>query len=330
MIHSELEFPRRVAVVQPVADDQDVLLQCLQESTLFQDYQQAFEAATGFPLVLRAAGSFQVPLAGSKHANPFCTLMTQANKTCSACLQFQQRTEEEAMEQSKTLQCDAGLSETVIPVRVGEQVIGYLQTGQVFLSPPSAKRLNGVMSTLRGPGSEAIRRELASAYYDTRSVKPRHYRAIIRLLVIFAEHLATVSNQLLTSRSPLESPWVTKIRQFIADNQSDALHLNDVARVVNMSPFYFCKFFKRETGLTFTKYLARARVEAVKQSLQNVHARVSEVAFAAGFQSLSQFNRVFRRVAGESPTCYRERLHGLTPEPIRAAAKLKLRRAGVG
>jgi AraC-like DNA-binding protein len=38
--------------------------------------------------------------------------------------------------------------------------------------------------------------------------------------------------------------------------------------------------------------------------------RVSEAAYATGFQSLSQFNRVFRRVAGESPSVYRERLHG--------------------
>jgi AraC-like DNA-binding protein len=67
--------------------------------------------------------------------------------------------------------------------------------------------------------------------------------------------------------------------------------------------------FKRATGLTFTDYVARSRVESVKRMLLNPHTRVSEAAYAAGFQSLSQFNRVFRRVAGESPTAYRDRRH---------------------
>ena len=86
--------------------------------------------------------------------------------------------------------------------------------------------------------------------------------------------------------------------------------LPQVAKAVNMSAFYFCKVFKQATGLTFTDYLARVRIEKVKNLLLNPHKRVSEAAYAAGFQSLSQFNRVFRRLAGEAPSAYRERLHG--------------------
>jgi AraC-like DNA-binding protein len=66
--------------------------------------------------------------------------------------------------------------------------------------------------------------------------------------------------------------------------------------------------FKQSTGMTFTDYLARLRVEKVKSLLLNPHIRISEAAFQVGFQSLSQFNRVFRKVAGESPTTYRERV----------------------
>jgi AraC-like DNA-binding protein len=56
--------------------------------------------------------------------------------------------------------------------------------------------------------------------------------------------------------------------------------------------------------------VARARIERTKQLLLNPHMRISEAAYEAGFQSLSQFNRVFRRIAGESPTRYRAHLHG--------------------
>jgi AraC-like DNA-binding protein len=61
--------------------------------------------------------------------------------------------------------------------------------------------------------------------------------------------------------------------------------------------------------MTFTDYVARVRVEKVKNLLLDPNKRVSEAAYEAGFQSLSQFNRVFRRIAGASPSHYREQLH---------------------
>jgi len=295
----------------------------LRQSKLFRDYQRAFEATTGFPLVLRAPGSFQVPLAGSERINPFCARMTGANKTCSACLQFQEQTEVAAETTEITSQCYAGLTESLVPIRVGEQVRGYLQTGQVFLAPPDAQQFESIrpVPQRRGRGADVPNPELESVYRQTRVVTPRQYRAIIQLLVIFAEHLAAVSNQLLIRGSTMESPWTIKTRAFIAEHQEEALRLVDVARATHMSPWHFCKRFKRATGLTFTEYLARARIESVKQKLQNVHIRISEAAFAAGFQSLSQFNRVFRRVAGEAPTSYREKLPGQASPPGAVVAR---------
>jgi len=328
MIRAVLEQSAGVAAAQPVADNRVAILHCLRQSKLFRDYQQAFESTTGFPLVLRAAGSFQVPLEGSKRTNPFCALMTGANKSCSACLQFQRQAEAAAAGKSITLQCYAGLSESMVPVRIGHHVLGYLQTGQVLLTPPSLRHLARLVSAPLGLGTAVDRRALESAYFQTRVIRPEQYRSIIQLLVTFAEHLAMVSNQLLMNGSTIDSPWNTKIRAFIANHQEEELGLEVVARAMNMSSFYFCKLFKRATGLTFTEYLARARVEAVKKKLQNIHLRVSEAAFAAGFQSLSQFNRVFRRVAGEAPTLYRARLHGSAAKTVRSA--VRPRRIAVG
>jgi AraC-like DNA-binding protein len=118
-----------------------------------------------------------------------------------------------------------------------------------------------------------------------------------------------LSNQLAVQEEHSESPQITRARGFISDHQDEDLSLDQVAKAVNMSAFYFCKMFKKATGMTFTDYLARVRVEKVKNLLLNPHKRISEAAFEAGFQSLSQFNRVFRRVAGESPTSYRDRIH---------------------
>jgi AraC-like DNA-binding protein len=81
-----------------------------------------------------------------------------------------------------------------------------------------------------------------------------------------------------------------------------------VARTLNVSTFYFCKMFKKATGLTFTDYLARTRIERAKNLLLNPNVRVSEVAYDCGFISLTHFNRIFKRVEGKSPTNYRRTL----------------------
>ncbi len=281
----------------------------IQKSDLYKEYQAAFEATTGLPLGIRAADSFQAPLHDSKQANKFCSLMAATNKSCAACLQLQGRLADSATCEAKTEQCYAGLTESAVPIRIGDTVLGYLQTGQVMMQAPTPTRYKKMASTM-GLDQMINAEELKQAYFSTRVLPKKQYDAVVRLLSIFAAHLSSKSNQIVTQEASAEAPVITRARAFIAQHYAEEIALTDVARAVNTSPFYFCKLFKSATGLTFTDYLARVRVETVKHILLNPHKRVSEAAYEAGFQSLSQFNRVFRRVAGESPSVYRDRLHG--------------------
>ena len=287
----------------------------LEKSDIYRDYHQAFETTTGMPLGLRSSGSFQSPLHGSKQINPFCALMAGMNKSCAACLQVQQRVEREAGQEPKTLECFAGLSESAVPVRVGDTVIGFLQTGQVRFTKPSKAQFNKILDQLAGWKVSVNRAALEKAYFGTRVLARRHYDAALRLLAIFGQQLSSLSNQIVVQESLAEAPVVTKARAYIAAHQSEELSLSLVAKAVNLSEFYFCKMFKKDTGLTFVEYLARVRVETLKQLLLNPHKRVSEAAYEAGFQSLSQFNRVFRRIAGEAPSSFREKLHRTAASP---------------
>lgn len=285
----------------------------LQRTEIFRDYVSAFETTTGLPLALRPVGTFQSPIHDSKQVNPFCALMAANNQTCAACLRMQQRIESDAVNAPATFQCFAGLTESAAPVRVGEQVLGHLQTGQVLLRPPTKAGFEKIRRQLAEWGASVDLAKLEGAYFRTRVIARKQYDSMVRLLGVFAQHLGTLSNQIMVQEAAAEQPAVARARAFIAEHQQDDLCLDDVARAVGMSSFYFCKIFKRATGLTFTDYLARTRVETVKQQLLNPHTRISEAAYAAGFQSLSQFNRVFRRVAGEAPTAYRDHLHGTAP-----------------
>ena len=97
-----------------------------------------------------------------------------------------------------------------------------------------------------------------------------------------------------------------KKKQKKKGHYGDPIDLNEVARAMHVSTFYFCKIFRKATGLTFTDYLGRVRVERAKNLLLNPHLRISEIAYTVGFQSLTQFNRIYRKIAGEAPTAFRD------------------------
>ena len=286
------------------------LVDHLRRSEIFRDYQKAFNETTGLPLALRALETLDLPLHGVKNENPFCALMATTNKSCAACLELQKRVEVEAKLEPKTLKCFAGLCDSAVPVRVGENVIAFLQTGQILLHKPTKEQFTRTTTQLLKYGAEIDVKQLEESFFQTRVLEKRQYEAVLRLLTIFAQHLSPLSNQLVVTGGKVDSPMVTKAKLFITDHQGEEISLRQVSSAVNTSAFYFCKIFKQATGLTFTDYLARVRIEKVKNLLQNPHKRISEAAFEAGFQSLSQFNRVFRKIEGESPTTWRDKRIG--------------------
>jgi AraC-like DNA-binding protein len=218
---------------------------------------------------------------------------------------MQEQISQTAQTEAQTLTCFSGMSDTAIPVRLGENLIGFFQTGQVFRRKPSEAQFSRVSRQLAEWGLDPESGELRDAYFSTRVLTRRQHDAMVTLLKIFALHLSSVSNQVLVRQENSEPPMITRAKEYIGKNQGEALSLGQVAKAVNTSTFYFCKMFKKATGLNFTDYVSRTRIEKAKNLLLNPNLRVSEIAFEVGFQSLTHFNRVFKKIVGESPTEYR-------------------------
>jgi len=298
--------PSLVPTSETNAKRSRAVVEQIKRSEIYRDYEKAFRETTGLPLNLRPIEAFDLPHGKDRNQSPFCALMAQTNQSCSACLQLQRKIEEQAQLEPKTLKCFAGLCDSAVPVRVGENLVAFLQTGQILLHQPQKREFKKVTRELINWGVDTDMKRLEEAYFQTRVLRKKQYEAVLRLLTIFAQHLSTMSNQLLVTAEKSEPPMITRAKIYIAERQHEELSLQEVAGAVNTSAFYFCKMFKRATGLTFTDYVARIRIEKIKNLLLNPHKRISEAAYEAGFQSLSQFNRVFRRVTGQAPTVWRE------------------------
>lgn len=284
------------------------LVEKLTRSAIYRDYARAFSMTTGLAVALRPVEHWGLALHGTPNENPFCALMARSNRVCAACLEVQRKLTQKVGDRSRTVTCFAGLSDSAVPIRIGDQLIGFLQTGQVLLRQPSKFRFDRAARKLVDWGVHVDLRKVREAYFHSRVLTKKQYSSMLRLLEIFGRHLSILSNQVAIESSATEPAAVARAKHFIAQNQDSAICLASVAKAVNTSTFYFCKLFKRTTGLTFTDYLARVRIERAKKLLLDPNRRVSEVAYDVGFQSLPHFNRVFRRVAGESPTNYRRRV----------------------
>ncbi|MHC1768224.1 MAG: helix-turn-helix domain-containing protein [Verrucomicrobiia bacterium] len=284
------------------------LIDALAKSKVYQDYERAFSEATGLPVSLRPVESWQLPLHGKRNENPFCAMMAQKSRSCANCLQVQQRLSEHATEEPYTTVCEAGMSDSAVPVRLGEKLVGFLQTGQVFRKKPSPALFDRTAKMISEWGVETDIEKLRDAYFETRVLSPKQYASSVRLLSIFAQHLSMVSNQVVVQQQTAEPPVITRAKQFIQEHQGEDLSLGQVAKAVNTSTFYFCKMFKKATGVNFTDYLSRVRIEKAKNLLLNPNLRISEIAYEVGFQSLTHFNRVFKKIVGQSPTEYRSHL----------------------
>ncbi len=284
------------------------LVDAMVKSKVYQDYERAFTETTGLPVALHPVETWQLPHHGQRKENAFCALLAEKSHACAACLQTQEKLCARAAHEAQTVTCPAGLCDTAVPVRMGDQLVGFLHTGQLFRKPPTTAQFDRTAKLATSWGVSTDRESLKRAYFSTKVVPQKQHDSVVKLLEIFAQHLSMLSNQIFVQQRDAEPPVIAKARQFINEHQGDELSLGQVAKAVNMSSFYFCKLFKKVTGINYTDYLSRVRIEKAKNLLLNPNLRVSEIAYEVGFQSLTHFNRVFKKILGQSPTTYRSQL----------------------
>ena len=136
---------------------------------------------------------------------------------------------------------------------------------------------------------------------------------VIELLEIL--HLMTVdkNRSVLSSISYVQTPTddkfqnkVTLVTQYILSHLEDPLSLNQVAAFSGMTPNSFCRWFKKAVRSSFVQYLNTARIERACQYLVETDWKISEIAYKTGFENISHFNRIFKKIKLKSPSQYRK------------------------
>ncbi len=104
-----------------------------------------------------------------------------------------------------------------------------------------------------------------------------------------------------------DSRRVLKVKTFIESHYSDELRLQQIADLVNMTPSAFSRFFKLRTGKSLNEYIVDVRLGHAARRLIDTTDSVAEVCYTCGFNTLSNFNRLFKKRKGSNPTAFREK-----------------------
>ena len=106
-----------------------------------------------------------------------------------------------------------------------------------------------------------------------------------------------------------DSRRVLKVKNFINENYMREIRLADMAGIAGMSPSAFSRFFKLHTGRNLTDYIIDMRLGFASRQLVDSTKSIAEISYSCGFNNLSNFNRIFRKKKGCSPSEFRENYH---------------------
>ena len=105
------------------------------------------------------------------------------------------------------------------------------------------------------------------------------------------------------------------IYAYVDEHYQQKIHLSEVAALCNLGKEAFCRYFKRATGTTFINFLNQYRISQAKRLLLSGH-NVGEACYECGFESLSYFNRTFKKIVLENPSSFRKRLIARRSSPL--------------
>lgn len=121
--------------------------------------------------------------------------------------------------------------------------------------------------------------------------------------------LASPSYDVNSIKVESKSRRISDICKYIEDNYKENISMKDIAKRINMSESAFSHFFKKRTSRSFVEYVNEVRIgKATKMLMETTHS-VSEISYLCGFNNLSNFNKMFKKITQQTPTEYRVSLH---------------------
>jgi two-component system response regulator YesN len=124
----------------------------------------------------------------------------------------------------------------------------------------------------------------------------------------FDEKMAEASNNIANKQHEYSSSLIKQAIDYIRENYTKELTLDEVSKQINISPYYFSKIFKEETGTNFVEFFTKLRIDYACELLKDTDSHsIKEICGLVGYSDPNYFSRIFKKWTNDTPTEYRER-----------------------
>ncbi len=128
---------------------------------------------------------------------------------------------------------------------------------------------------------------------------------LLNMLVLLLRHYNYVAEENSDEEKNYEIKIINKITDFVDNNYDKDIKLQELADIAHMNPTYFSSFFKKYNGLTLTDYIVRKRISKAIEYLKGTDKTILEISGLCGFNNSANFNKMFKKITGITPTQYR-------------------------
>jgi AraC-like DNA-binding protein/ligand-binding sensor protein len=276
------------------------LYQKLRELPELLEFQRDFELLSGMKLAFVNELGLGDDL--RRDRLPLCAAMNASEAGRAMCARSRHALLANTGDHSSCMVCDAGLSEAAVPLNISGIKAGYFMFGGTAPLPPNQPTIQKARHLLKKNGIHIDDRDLETWLSQTPVMPAETLDAYKRIVHLAAKQIALKVTDQLVDPEVAMPPSVVKACGYIRSRALvDDINLAEVARHCCVSEGHLSRIFHHATGLTFREYLTQVRIERAKSLLLNSGKSVTEIAYESGFQSLSQFHRVFRKIHGVSP-----------------------------
>jgi AraC-like DNA-binding protein len=129
---------------------------------------------------------------------------------------------------------------------------------------------------------------------------------IFSILAVSKEYVLLHNYPVVNKYSQKQQDRLKKIYSFIDENYARKIELKEIASLCSLSKEAFCRYFKSSTGSPFTSFLNQYRISQAKRLLLKGR-NISETCYDCGYESLSYFNRTFKKITQENPSDFKKR-----------------------
>jgi two-component system, response regulator YesN len=130
------------------------------------------------------------------------------------------------------------------------------------------------------------------------------------LFQIGKRYMAGTVEQIISSRQSKANSIIEKADQYMMEHYGEDISLDDISRYVNLSSYYFSRFYKNSTGISFSDKLVTVRMEKAKELLKKEELSVKDVSYLVGYVDPNYFSKIFKKSTGYNASEYKK-MYGL-------------------